>query len=205
MKQSPILFSTDMVQAILEGRKTQTRRVITPHNVTNMAQRKSQFDFSDIHPNGTLGVKVGHKSNDTLWRGMSRWGAIGDLMWVKETFSIEYPPFDQPKFLYRTEHHKWEAIWKPSIHMPKDAARIWLRITDIRAERLNEISEEDALAEGGHTSQQYYPEKGPLIPAVDSFKSLWDSINAKKHPWSSNPWVWAITFERIDNPNNQSV
>ena len=107
--------------------------------------------------------------------------------------------------------------WKPSIFMPKEAARIFLKVTNVRVEKLQDISEEDAIAEGiavsskvGSDGHYYYkdyndttdwPEVG-WMHASTSFQTLWQSINAKKYPWESNPWVWVYDFERIEKPKN---
>ena len=114
----------------------------------------------------------------------------GDLVWVRETFGpgIGDSPAPQRVYVaYRAngeypERLRATHVWRPSIFMPRWASRLTLRVTDVRAERLQDICEEEAVEEGAL--------------GVDDFSALWDSINGKKYPWSGNPWVWVITFER---------
>ena len=190
----PILFSTEMVQAILAGRKTQTRRIL---------KVKGCREFV---PDPTWSLE-----------DCEKWGAKpkyqpGDILWVRET-SI----FLHNKWIYKADNlseMKLFSGWKPSIFMPKEAARIFLKVTNVRVERLQDISEKDAIAEGvdmlGETKQynwKYYKNYNKsqdytFMSPIDSFESLWQSINAKKHPWESNPWVWVYEFERIEKPEN---
>jgi hypothetical protein len=177
-KERPILFSGEMVRAILDGRKTQTRRVVKP------------------------------KPDDSgLWNNdKCPYGKPGDRLWVRETFFV-----DGPRIQYRADHHgaPKETIWKPSIFMPRHASRILLEIADVRCERLRDISEADAIAEGvasfrpvpgdGDPETLYanYMNKGRLSyrKAYFSFMTLWQSINGPES-WNANPWVWVITFKR---------
>ena len=183
MKERPIIFSGPMVRAILEGRKTQTRRI----------------------------RKIG--------TGLCPHGQPGDLLWVRETWGaihrgdsspIRGQPFDA-EIVYRVDGDPdlpdaslWESFkWHPSIHMPKKYARLWLRIINVRVERVQEISEGDAKAEGipecKHRGEEmicaFCPDRGLC---VDGFIGLWDSLNAKRnYSWESNPWVFVLEFERI--------
>jgi len=181
MKYIPILFSTPMVSAILDGRKTMTRRK------------------TKLQP--------------------------GDVLWVRETFAnnddntvgwfykADYPNLKIPK-------------WKPGIHMPKEACRIFLKVTGVKVERLQDISPMDAVNEGVeyYDIDHYALKGGELIAdfknytwvddqnyedyhfptftnSIDSFRSLWQSINGVES-WNENPWVWCISFERIEKPEN---
>lgn len=146
MKQRPILFSTEMVQAILAGRKTQTRRVVkgleslkNPYFQSLVQHATGSITFSSLESNEVIELK-------------NPYGQVGDVLWVREAYCPKY--FDGNIHCYKADFNQTayefvsEPKWKPSIHMPKDAARIWLRIKDVRVERLQDLSEDDALAEG---------------------------------------------------------
>lgn len=194
----PILFSTEMVQAILEGRKTQTRRFAYSEE-----ERQEAIDWDGVLP--------GQKYQP------------GDILWVRETFIDVGEKADQyfggVRFHYKANEDFvgcWP--WKPSIFMPREAARIFLEVTDVRAERLQDISEEDAIAEGikmvgenpefggASYSGKWYDNYGKtgytFLKPIESFQTLWQKINGKIHPWESNPWVWVYTFKRIEKPEN---
>ena len=199
MKERPILFSAPMVREILEDRKTVTRRVIKPN--------PQKYEMPD-------GWGLSWK---TKCGGGSEWmikycpyGFPGDRLWVKETWHCDDYSAAQDIMnirigvYYRSseEHPEIFPKWKPSIFMPRWASRITLEITDVKVERLQEISEEDAIKEGAKLENwnlNYL--YGIAIPTEESthvkgFANLWDSIN-KKNPWSSNPWVWVISFRRL--------
>jgi len=179
VKERPILFSAPMVRAILDGRKTQTRRVVKPQ-----PQVTTPTDAS------------WHDAKRDMWRNLSQfardccpYGVVGDRLAVRETWQEV-----GDAFYYRaTDEQRHASIlgeWKPSIHMPRKACRITLEITGVRVERLNEISVVDCHAEGIAPTWEGEFE-------TEAFERLWDSINGKKHPWSSNPWVWVLEFKRI--------
>lgn len=214
MKERPILFSAPMVRAILEGRKTQTRRVVKPqcHPFGDMlTANEVALEFSS----GTRSVRCPY-------------GQPGDRLWVKETYMPD-PPRDRtwcsvaweddkrldgiPERFQISKHvifrASWDGIelggWKPSIHMPRWASRITLEITGVRVERLNEISILDSHAEGvGGT----YGETGISLgfpglnhewdnkTAVEQYQWLWESINGPGS-WDLNPWVWVVEFKGI--------
>lgn len=196
MKERPILFSGPMVRAILDGRKTQTRRVIKDVSADcelfiNAGDGFWQQCYRD--DSGAIHSKS--------WLTKCPYGKPGDLLWVRETFARNevLPLMDREagEFIYRADLNgrgatKYTATWKPSIHMPRWASRITLRITDIRVERLQDISEGDATAEG-----VMFGETG--FSARVCFVALWQSINGKSpgRTWSDNPWVWVICFEMI--------
>ena len=198
MKERPILFSGPMVRAILEGRKTQTRRVL---KVAPSYTLSTQATFT-MQPNGNVLLERWPRQEremNNFGRGAQYpcpYGVTGDRLWVRETFhwSENYEP------IYRAcidlglasvvDHFrvKHEERWVPSIHMPRWASRILLEVTEVRVQRLQEMSEDDALAEGRSLNPN---------DLAGFFPDTWDSINGKSHPWASNPWVWAITFKRI--------
>lgn len=211
MKERPILFTGEMVRAILEGRKTQTRRV--------MKQRKRK-DGCKLIPEVLQEIGVG---------AACPYGKVGDRLWVREAFSAWTPgdpvepieseetvPYKGCEFEYRATSEAQPERWRPSIHMPRWASRINLEITEVRVERVQDISDEDADAEGvdsrnvptgGDDFQDYWRDyskpKGDEWPWIEgdprhSFRTLWDSINAKRgYSWDSNPWVWVVEFKRL--------
>jgi hypothetical protein len=178
MREMPILFSTEMVAAIIGGHKTMTRRVC-----------KGARELSCV-----LDWPI-----DTC-----PYGKIGSHLWVRETWRPDntFAGGGIPRLGIKFGHgYEWKALnpnqtgkWKPSIFMPREASRITLEITNIRVERLLDITESDACKEGD-------PNQGLIASENDHttwFQYLWDSINAKRgYSWESNPWVWCISFKRI--------
>ena len=204
MRFIPILFSTEMVQAILDGRKTQTRRVVKSNGVIHTARK---IVFEDENWQGESGRKI-----------KCPYGQPGDVLWLRETWSDCTDRPDCPA--YKAGKDGWEAFhgdlkWKPSIHMPKAACRLFLRVKSVRVERLQDISTEDAMVEGiEFSSIRTFPDyKDYLVKSTKhaevfhllnprlSFQTLWQSINGEES-WNSNPWMWVIEFERIEKPEN---
>lgn len=206
MSEKPILFNTEMVRAILEGRKTQTRRVIKPQLPDGKKPMVDPFY-------GTYGYERADEKRTPY--------AIGDILWVRETWKNAtgdpagggYALFDtyiykadgKAKEEYPVDAMMVEDRWRPSIHMPKRAARIFLRVKDVRVERLQDISGKDCVAEG--CDADMLSEVGEdFIRGV--FNGIWDStIKEKDFPfysWDANPWVWVINFEKIDRPEAQT-
>jgi len=212
VKERPILFSGPMVRAILEGRKTQTRRVVKP---------KHEFFVDDGH-DGTNRVYypcyvTGEPEPQEI---LCPYGGVGKRLWVRETWAVVPKVSDDgPKHKAKGDGTgaTWRADWngnpsgfpwKPSIHMPRWASRITLEITGVRVERLNDISETDAQAEGIHNFGGglglfgYDPKgtPGPMVggSATEAFALLWESINGPGS-WSLNPWVWVVEFKRISS------
>lgn len=209
MKTRPILFSTPMVQALLEGRKTQTRRICKDEIIEDATWAG--------------GAKILHKNGGIT--GVDALGAIpgpyrvGDILWVRETFcDITDMDGGDLGFIYKADlslaelHDEcYRFIWKPSIFMPKAACRLFLKVSDVRLEQLQDISEADALDEGlvmftkdGDLFK--YGLEGDSIPWMDkarspqdAYKSLWQSINGV-NSWAANPWVWVVTFEVVEKP-----
>ena len=195
MTELPILFSASMVRAILKGRKTQTRRVVKPQ--PTMQEVDGTYGVS------VLAFKQKKGKGHWIWPNAKDiivtecpYGEHGDRLWVREAFT-ECP---KGNFIYREqeETHDYGKStadannkWTPSIYMPRRASRITLEITNIRVERLQDISDKDALAEGvdqTNTSIKGY--------ATERFKNLWESINGAGS-WDANPWVWVIEFKRV--------
>lgn len=251
----PVLFNTEMVKAILDGRKEVTRRIIKP-------QPKNILCYSFAGSKGIAGT-WGYPNSDAWkywgceyrptteltpedWK--KRWAPpyhTDDILYVRETWSPMYPNetseeivgylYKADRDLYGDEYKKvydkqypdgkdwtWDGIWKPSIHMPKKAARLWLKVTNVRVQRIQEMTLQDSLKEGVKLSLRGMVEtNGSELDAVKNetsleihgitdegkrgalapFAELWNSTVPKKelsvYGWDANPWVWVISFERI--------
>ena len=187
MSVKPILFNTEMVRAILDGHKTVTRRVVKPQPMGYFEVNDNPVFLYDFDPIA-----------ERLYSPYQP----GDILYVRETwqktysndgtthptnFKYEYKVSDEQRTVYR---------WKPSIHMPKEAARIWLNVTNVRVERLQDITGDQAVMEG---TKEEFP---PL--AKDEFMVIWDStikkVDIDRYGWKANPWVWVIEFERCEKP-----
>ena len=185
MKDKPIIFNSEMVRAMLDGRKTQTRRVIKPKHICMPAWK---------------------------WLDVCPYGKPGDRLWVRETW---YCPkqyggtYQREKLIYKADSTPNKRGWKPSIHMPRWASRITLLVKDVRVERVQDISPSDCECEGivgtthaspvnGLPYENYrYGEHEGGDPK-EAFAMLWDSIDKKRgFGWSENPWVWVVEFERV--------
>jgi hypothetical protein len=212
MTERPILFSAEMVRAILDGRKTQTRRVMKvqpwpdatievgpyhPHRIDRHGESQpgpvtfgAIWDHQDIVNGGDAGLPCPY-------------GKPGDYLWVRETWAPLADCVVLNCAYYRLDHEearssgsRVDVKWRPSIYMPRWASRITLRITDIRVERLQSVSHEDCEAEGcpgGHGSIPGYPYSAT---PREHFQTLWNKINGPG-AWEANPWVWVIRFERV--------
>ena len=193
MSVKPILYNTEMVMAILEGKKTVTRRVIKPQPYC-MAPRDCGCTVWNY---GRAGEACSSNCLD-LSCTFENWPyKEGDVLYVRETW-CKVPGV--PSYLYKASCSDGiKRKWKPSIHMPKEAARIFLRVTDVKVERLTALSAEDALKEGCNPT-----DSSDLWTARDRFEDLWNSTvsgkDYEKYCWSANPWVWVIEFERIEKP-----
>lgn len=206
--EKPILFSGPMVRAILEGRKTQTRRIIKPQPLATKVnggvcyswagERREDGRIRRI-PNGPRQCHGGAKvSLIDLIGEYCPYGKVGDQLWVRETFAkTGYGAHSKGCYRYRatdaTNAIQWRGKWTPSIYMPRIASRLTLEITGIRAERLQSISEEDAIAEGSQCAG---------VPASltnrGAFAKLWNQINGEES-WALNPWVWVIEFRKQEH------
>lgn len=234
MAIKPILFNTEMVRAILDGRKTCTRRLIKP-----------QPDKKHIYPLGFVTDSTEKKEVGCFGFAANEYGgsiqyvkppyryAPGDILYVRETWEHfeccccegdEHGNcYREPQqsalnkscgcYMYRaTDEIYGDARWHPSIRMPKEAARIWLKVTDVRVERLQKITEDGCIAEGIYPSNcrgcnatfgcDTCPHEG--YDEVDEFADLWNSTIKKSDldrcSWDANPWVWVIEFERCKKP-----
>ena len=208
MKERPILFSGDMVRAILEGRKTQTRRVIKPQPsmdgmelFTILSTTGPKKDEGKHHWAMMDEKRISFKHDDKELFS-SPYGYKGDRLWVRETWaekSGKLAPYCS-NIQYRADGDDlvWALKWKPSIHMPRWASRITLEVLDVRVERVQEISDIEAMAEGIHTGVCH---KMGMQNAGsrNEFSALWDRINFKRgFGWGKNPWVWVVEFRRIE-------
>ena len=185
----PILFNTEMVRAILEGRKTVTRRVVKPQPPATSVVRKRScaWDWSFW-----ADCDMGHLMKPPYHPG--------DILWVRETWAKSMAG----TFMYRADD---KAImverWHPSIHMPREAARLFLRVTDVRVERLQDIDDDGAKAGGANyqDGKNVGWEEKMRRTAIDRFAEIWDNTikpaDLHLYGWEANPWVWVIEFERI--------
>lgn len=209
MKERGMIFNGEMTRAILDGRKTQTRRPVKfPVHDKNLG--------CELAGNELAGeLSAGNYLN-------SAFGKPGDRIWVRETFCpVDDTQYGGEKWVDYRATPKFEAShpagwdsapndaealkWRPSIHMPRWASRILLEITDVRVERLNTISEKDAAAEGVPPAGSLLPDypgtfltpKGDFAPAKVAFQRLWESIYGEES-WKANGWVWVIEFKRVE-------
>jgi hypothetical protein len=210
MKERPILFSGPMVRAILDGRKTQTRRLVKP--------QPEEFDGAGVSANyGTAGEPWWVAVPSIEHYSRCPYGQPGDRLWVRETFGYcKHMPGKNGKGLeYRADgvRRYFDGLpvpkdgfafgfpeskvfrWKPSIHMPRWASRLDLEVTDVRVERVQDISEADACHEGAPAIVGR--NIGP-VTYREGFRELWDSINFKRgYGWDANPWCWCISFKVV--------
>lgn len=233
MAIKPILFNTEMVRAILDGRKSCTRRVIKP-----------QPDEKHTYPLGFVTDSTEKKEVGCFGFGIDEYGGSikyvkppyqpGDILYVRETWQYLYELDGNEQIIEGTGKYYYAATdtipfdtyvdasgvthervpWHPSIHMPKEAARIWLKVTDVRVERLQDITPKDAENEGvgnlfyediGYSEKNYGTEVDPEYGiAKEQFAWLWESTVKKsdldRYGWNANPWVWVIEFERCEKP-----
>lgn len=201
MKEFPILFSAPMVRAILEGRKTQTRRVITeqplrpevaPHCENGWWMWRVWTPENTAH--GMPSVRIGDRR--------CPYGVAGDRLWVRETFhwsQAVLPGKPRRPPMYRADGEAGVPKWTPAIHMPRAACRLELEVTGVRVERLQEISANDAKAEGIDEEDFGPPpeSEGFEFDYRAGYQQLWDSLNEKRgFGWSTNPWCWVVEFKR---------
>lgn len=213
MPIKPILFnkqiSTEMVRAILDGRKTCTRRICKDANectVPDMdfynADRRTYAVHNFVDKEHTEQLSIAERTCPIC---------PGDILYVRETW-MDYAGLTMYKAdcdIYRLDSLNFAGFgWKPSIHMPKEAARIWLKVTDVRIERLQDVTEDGAKAEGAidnrgfiHSPENEYDR---IYTAREHFIKIWNSTikksNLNRYGWDANPWVWVIEFERCEKP-----
>lgn len=217
MKERPILLNAEMVRAVLDGRKTQTRRMLTPRQLKMIDAAASIgecYPLESVHQ---------HENSQSYYREWCPFGAVGDRLWVRETFAAlacgSYEP-EKPSWSGSCQEARYRATdrladlsadirgygWRPSIHMPRWASRITLEITGVRVERLKDISAEDVTAEGIKTlgESMWGPQwwldapQAAINDAQLQFSIIWSKIYGEEN-WRANPWVWVIEFKRLDN------
>ncbi len=222
MAIKPILFNTDMVRAIMDGRKSCTRRIVKP-----------QPDEKHTYPLGFVTDSTEKKEVGCFEFGINEYGGSiqcakppyhpGDLLYVRETWQYLYELDGNEQVIEDTGKYYYAATdtipfdtyvdengmkhdhapWRPSIHMPKEAARIWLKVTDVRVERLQDITGKSVLREGinshVHPDADYFDGNQREV-----FADLWDSTIKKsdidRYGWDANPYIWVIEFERCEKP-----
>ena len=214
MSMKPILFKTEMVRAILDGRKSCTRRIVKPQQLVGLLPDKCKNGVpEEFLKEKKLMFKPYCNMTDielinTAYKAPYQ---RGDILYVRETWCKGLE-----RYIYRADYSDTEKFyrdgkeiemkWHPSLHMPKDAARIFLRVTNVRVERLQDITVEDALAEG---MDKYIRLNGELDEnsIITSFIGIWNSTIKKsdldRYGWNANPWVWVIEFERCDKPESE--
>lgn len=222
MKILPILFNTEMVRAILDGRKTTTRRLIRPR------YKEDESGFKIMTNMGTGERWVEKVDEEEMSFDPPRYinppYQPGDILYVRETWQYLYELDGNEQIIEGTGKYYYAATdslpsggyvdskgstyeiipWKPSIHMPKAAARIWLKVTDVRVERLQDMDKTDAAKEGIDPWRCLN-----LVHMLAKFAKIWDSTIKKSdcdiYGWKANPWVWVIEFERCEKPEEQKV
>ena len=206
-----------MVQAILEGRKSQTRRIIKSRHESGLFQIGKTMDGSITK---ITSLDCDERPKNDCCNDIKSIANVGDILWVRETWQdLQCFDYNMKGFAYKADNaasihaEEYKIKWKPSIFMPKEAARIFLKITNIRVERLQDISVDDAISEGieklpvwkNRVVENLYTNymkdgRGPQTPRL-SFFSLWESINGKES-LASNPWVWVYDFTKVEKPSN---
>jgi hypothetical protein len=210
--ERPIIFSGEMVRAILEGRKTQTRRVIKPQPyalIDDWPYVDNPIEVVDEKTHRTKKVFSDEHMRRFVKRVACPYGQVGDRLWVRETWApgVWLNQYDDLDPGYRASWAQMarntnfmEPRWRPSIHMPRWASRITLEVVGVRVERVQEISYADALAEGVWRPGPYAdPDQVDReYDARDQYSHLWDEINARRgYSWASNPLVWVVEFRRV--------
>lgn len=213
MAIKPILFNAEMVRAILDGRKSCTRRLVKIQPKDN--------EYTVVFTRKDVQIKTEKTTAKSPYQ-------VGDILYVRETYVAWYLPHGENTYCYRATEPNgnkrptspeydcdWEVKpWRPSIHMPKEAARIWLKVTEVRVERLQDITPKDAENEGvgnlfyddiGYSEKNYGTEVDPEYGiAKEQFAWLWESTIKKsdldRYGWDANPWVWVIEFEPCEKP-----
>ena len=222
MKERPILFSAPMVRAILSGQKTQTRRVVKPigndEGFVILDYGNGGWPYrSDDGDSTTHTVKRGGKLYLDETPHVCPYGQTGDRLWVRETWA-DVGTCDPGLIVYRADYplcvpRHYENVppaseirWRPSIHQRREHSRILLEITGVSVERLKDISEADARAEGigavdvafaGDKRRDPVTQQHPPVRFADSYQDLWESINGPGS-WDANPWVWVVEFKRVE-------
>ena len=227
--EKPIIFSTEMVKAILADRKTKTRRL---NGLKEINENPDEWDLQsfevdpelmawdkngDCYPRVKKGLIATFENNELgeVYRNIKCPWEVGDILWVRETWNQTLnTETDELGYVYKEQMLRENVIytdldddpikWQPSIFMPRTAARLFLKVKDIRVERLQDITEEDAIAEGilwnrARKINELEKSNNIIDNAKALFMRLWDSINSKRgYGWDLNPWVWVVEFERVE-------
>lgn len=222
MSVKPILFNTEMVRANLDGRKTCTRRLVNPRQFMGMLPDRCKNATPDeFLKNKRMMFKPYCDMTDAelIMTAYKEPYQPGDILYVRETWCAL--PVNEAGhmrghcvYYYRADGdlrpEGWRGKWHPSIHMPKAAARIWLKVTDVRVERLQEITEDGAILEGAIDNRGFIhapdDEYNHIHSAKEHFIDIWNSTIKKsdldRYGWAVNPWVWVIAFEPCEKPNS---
>ena len=195
MAIKPILFNTEMVRAILDGRKTCTRRI-----VKGAIPDDAMWGYTMFTPKGCISCR-GVYADEYGERFFRLPYQQGDILYVRETWCKGFWMNEKERYYYKADDNDFHCVWHPSIHMPKEAARIWLKVKDVRVERLHDITGKSVLREGinshVHPDADYFDGNQREV-----FAELWDSTIKKsdidRYGWDANPWVWVIEFERYE-------
>jgi len=229
----PILFNTKMVRAILDGRKTVTRRVMKPQlpDACPKCMYIHEEFLYDLIAKNVYCARCGEPLDNAGFPYKAPYHSR-DILYVRETWAPLYPDKmsdDICGYMYKAEtleeydrmypdgkDYYWCGKWRPSIHMPKEAARIWLKVTGVRVERLQEITEEQARREGikgywanPHDNECPFigAEGEPCSTKREAFSQIWNSTIKKsdidRYGWDASPWVWVIEFDRCENPESE--
>ena len=225
MSVKQILFNTEMVRAILDGRKSCTRRIVKPQQLVGLLPDKCKNGVQEEflkEKKFMFKPYCNMTDSELIMTSYKKPYQPGDILYVRETWFKGLK-----RYMYRADYSDTEKFyrdgkeiemkWHPSIHMPKEAARIWLKVTDVRVERLQDITPKDAENEGvgnlfyediGYSEKNYGTEVDPEYGiAKEQFSWLWDSTIKKSdldfYGWDANPWVWVIEFERCDKPESE--
>ena len=198
MAIKPILFNTEMVRAILDGKKTCTRRI-----VKGAIPDDAMWGYTMFTPKGCVSCRgvYADEYGEKFFRLPYQ---QGDILYVRETWCKGSWMNEKERYYYKADDNDFHCVWHPSIHMPKEAARIWLKVKDVLVERLQGMDGKGCVKEG--------IEEEPLKDVGEEFvkgmyHDLWDSTIKKsdidRYGWDANPWVWVIEFERCDKPKEE--
>lgn len=238
MAIKPILFNTEMVRAILDGRKNCTRRIVKPQQLVGLLPDKCKNGMPENFLKERKFVFKPYcdmADAELISSAYKPPYQPGDILYVRETWNYFYALDGNNQIIEETGRYYYRATdsfpyeeyvdasgkrhsnapWRPSIHMPKEAARIWLKVMNVRVERLQEITEDEAVKEGIYQSNckecnapfgcDACPDEG--YNEIDGFADLWNSTIKKsdldRYGWDANPWVWVIEFERCDKPESE--
>ncbi|WP_210448192.1 hypothetical protein [Pantoea ananatis] len=217
MKERPILLSAEMVRAVLDGRKTQTRRVIQSPAKSMQANGQKVIDYREPGDKWYGDHVFSMRNQSGTWCDYTKeqflakcpFGAVGDRLWVRETWTHESIDAEggsySPDYRVMANGQPLDGRWRPSIHMPRWASRITLEITGVRVERLQDISAKDVTDEGIKTlaesmwGPQWWVDapQAAINDAHLQFSIIWSKIYGEES-WQANPWVWVIEFKRVE-------